>query len=317
MQNALWDHFVYFRGELGGSMNMHLSSDTAAGLFATDMDGTLLPSNGEFDHRDMRALELLGGKGIVRVIATGRSPFSLRRMLGDRELPVDYLVLSSGAGIMDYSTGEFLRILRMEAHTSRRLAGILEGMGFDYCIQNAIPNNHVFTYRFNSVFNPDLQRRIDIYEGHCSPLESSNDIGPSTQALIVIPPHKWEDEHLPVIRESLGDSFNVLRTTSPLDGESVWIEIFPVDVSKSSGVRWLARKHGLTSDDVAAVGNDYNDHDLLQWAGHAFVVADSPQHLRSSFREVPPVGRGGVAEAARLWLVEIGQLPGEGSWPDC
>ena len=108
--------------------------------------------------------------------------------------------------------------------------------------------------------------------------------------------------------EMLGESYNVLRTTSPLDGESMWIEIFPEGVSKRSGVEWIATEFGLNSGDVAAVGNDYNDHDLLEWAGSAFVVEDSPEHFRTLFRKVSSANEGGVAEAAMLWLRESDTL---------
>ncbi len=290
---------------------------TIRAMFATDMDGTLLPSGGDFAESDLWALDRLGKMGVTRVIANGRSPFSFNRMMGNRELPVDYLVLSSGAAIADYRTGEFLRTVYIDVSAARDLVDRISGIFPDFCIQHAVPESHVFHYVYSSGSNPDLERRIELYRDHCSPLEEIDQVGLTTQAVIIVPRSEWNPGMLRNTMDAIGEDFSILRSTSPLDGQSMWIEVFPRNVSKSSGVEWLAHRLGVPQDAVAAVGNDYNDHDLLQWAGHAFVVADSPEHLRSSFVEVAPVGEGGVTEAVERWLKEMGQPMGDNGWPSC
>ncbi len=47
-------------------------------MLITDLDGTLLGSNGSLTKQDQEALLCLGNKGIVRVIATGRSLYSFK-----------------------------------------------------------------------------------------------------------------------------------------------------------------------------------------------------------------------------------------------
>lgn len=293
-------------GEDGGSL--------IAGLFATDMDGTLLQAEGDFHDADLRALEALGRMGFLRVIATGRSPFSFQRMMGRRVLPVDYLVLSSGACIMDYRDGSCLRTSSMKEELTDRLVEWLVSRNYDFCVQSAGLDSHAFSYRYISGDNPDMDRRIELYRGHCRPLAAAERAGPSTQIVVILPPGGGEDR-LKEFNANLGCDCSILRTTSPLDGESLWIEIFPPGISKSRGVEWIAERHGILPADTAAVGNDYNDHDLLEWAGHAFVVEDSPEHLRTSFTEVTSLCRGAVAQAARLWLMERGQLSGKENWP--
>jgi HAD superfamily hydrolase (TIGR01484 family) len=292
-----------------------MNKDSAPiGLFATDMDGTLLLPGSDFHRIDIAALESLGRMNILRVIATGRSPFSFDRMMGERILPVDYLVLSSGARIQNYRTGEFIRTASMDADLTSHAVKVLIDLGYDFCVQGTGNDNHVFTYRYGSGSNPDLESRITLYTDHCRPFENGDDECVSTQIVIIVPPGRQEGV-LEKVTASLAESYNILRTTSPLDGESLWIEIFPYGVSKSSGVKLIASEFGLSGEDAAAVGNDYNDHDLLEWAGHAFVVEDSPKHLRTRFREVSSVNEGGVAEAARLWLIERGEISEGDRWP--
>ena len=80
------------------------------------------------------------------------------------------------------------------------------------------------------------------------------------------------------------------------------IEIFAPEVSKSGAAAWLAASCGIAREEVCAVGNDYNDEDLLSWAGRAYVVGNAPPALRSRFVTVADNDHGGVAEAAARWL---------------
>jgi hydroxymethylpyrimidine pyrophosphatase-like HAD family hydrolase len=84
------------------------------------------------------------------------------------------------------------------------------------------------------------------------------------------------------LRSGLGN-VNVIRTTSPLDGVSTWIEVFPAGISKGTAIRRLARQLGLEGGSVVAVGNDYNDEDMLESAGLAFVVREAPGDLLARF----------------------------------
>ena len=97
---------------------------------------------------------------------------------------------------------------------------------------------------------------------------------------------------------------SVIQTTSPLDHTSTWIEVFHPDVSKSGTVAWLAAKLDVDQIDTLAIGNDYNDQDLLEWAADSFVVENAPQDLKARFQTVASNNDGGVAEAIEQWLVK-------------
>ena len=53
-----------------------------------------------------------------------------------------------------------------------------------------------------------------------------------------------------------------------------------------------------------AVGNDYNDLDLLRWAARSFVVKDSPIELLSLFPVVQSGDESDFSEAVALWQEE-------------
>ncbi|OQY04260.1 MAG: hypothetical protein B6I20_03420 [Bacteroidetes bacterium 4572_117] len=77
----------------------------------------------------------------------------------------------------------------------------------------------------------------------------------------------------------------VIRATSPLDGKSIWLEIFPKNVSKAFGGKYLCEMLGISELDTLSIGNDYNDIDLLQWTGQSFVVDNSPEQIKNMFMQ--------------------------------
>ena len=87
-----------------------------------DLDGTTLPRNWhQISEENRVALEEAGQQGVVRILATGRSVFSLNNTLPEG-LPVDYMVFSSGAGIMHWDDKEILLTRELSAEETLDIA---------------------------------------------------------------------------------------------------------------------------------------------------------------------------------------------------
>jgi Cof subfamily protein (haloacid dehalogenase superfamily) len=274
--------------------------DPPSGLFVCDFDGTLLRSDRSFSRADLKALNQLDALGIVRVIATGRSIYSLNT-ISISGLPVDFIIFSSGAGVVQHPGGHIIRKVSLEAHEVNRAIAILQADGLDFMVHRPIPDNHVFGYLESTPANEDFKRRIDLYSQFAFPLDELSDgFGPATQLLAILPPGDSRPA-LDDIRKKLPD-FNIIQTTSPLDGQSLWIEVFPPNVSKSHAAAWLTAEFDLDSTQTLSIGNDYNDLDLLEWAASSFVVENAPDDLKDRFPVVASHNESGVAEAVQRWL---------------
>jgi len=272
------------------------------GLFIMDLDGTLLQSDRTFAAPDLAALRKLGELNVVRTIATGRSMASFNTVIVP-DLPLDYIIFSTGAGVMRYSSGEIIRKVHLKSLEVRRACEVLNGCRVDFMVHRTIPDNHRFAYLRSNDGNTDFERRIELYKQFAIPLEVEDDgggFGPATQLLAVVPPRNAKFA-LDQIRAEMTD-FNVIQTTSPLDGKSTWIEIFPCTVSKSQTAAWLADTLGIDRQSIVSVGNDYNDLDLLEWTANSYVVNNAPADIKSRFACVASNNNGGVAEAARCWI---------------
>ena len=272
------------------------------GLFIMDFDGTLLRSDRTVALEDLDALRQLGELGIIRAIATGRSLFSFNTVT-IANLPMDFVIFSTGAGVLQYNGGKIIRKVNLEPREVERASAVLKAYRLDFMIHRTIPDNHMFAYYRTNHKNDDFDRRLELYRRHANILtETSNSFGPATQLLAVVPARNGTAV-LETIRNELVD-FNVIQTTSPLDGKSTWIEIFPTTVSKSQTAAWLAEELRIDRRQIASVGNDYNDLDLLAWTDCSYVVDNAPADLKNRFATVASNNNGGVAEAARRWLAE-------------
>ena len=276
------------------------NGQTPCGLFVCDFDGTLLRSDRSFSDTDLKALIRLGELGIIRAVATGRSIYSINTV-PISNLPVDFILFSSGAGINLHPDGLIIRNTGLEAHQVSQAIQILQASQLDFMVHRPIPDNHAFCYVESSADNADFNRRIDIYRQFAKPLDTHHDgFDKATQLLAVVPP----GDNRPLIQtlQTALPDFNIIQTTSPLDGRSTWIEIFPATVSKSLAAAWLAEMFHLDADRTLSIGNDYNDLDLLEWAGCSFVVQNAPHDLTDRFPVVASNNDSGVAEAIDRWL---------------
>ena len=112
---------------------MKKSPDTSLKMVITDLDGTLLQNDHTISKEDMDTLNLLGEMGICRVAATGRNLFKVRKALSP-EAPFDYVICSSGAGIVDWKTQEIIRaidrhVVGTVAERVRHQGDVIRGAG--------------------------------------------------------------------------------------------------------------------------------------------------------------------------------------------
>ncbi|MBN1111377.1 MAG: HAD hydrolase family protein, partial [Bacteroidales bacterium] len=94
----------------------------------------------------------------------------------------------------------------------------------------------------------------------------------------------------------------VIRTTSPLNGETIWMEIFPVNVSKATGVDFLRKKYDLKIESIVVIGNDFNDIDMLEYTENSYVVANAPEKLLEKYKNVESNNDNGVAKVIDMFI---------------
>jgi hydroxymethylpyrimidine pyrophosphatase-like HAD family hydrolase len=274
----------------------------AKGMVVTDLDGTLFQKDHCISGRNYQTLLDLGQRGIVRVIATGRHLYSAHKVLS-LDFPIDFLLFSSGAGILAWPEQKLLFSASMTRQEVLPAFDALSRRSLDFMVHRPIPENHHFLYFSSGQFNPDFEARCRLYRDFAVAGRPQQVPPGDACQLVAIEPYFREVSYFDEIRKEL-DRLTVVRTTSPLDGRSRWIEIFSRKVSKALAAIRITRELGIPEQAVMAIGNDYNDLHLLQWAARSFVVSDAPEELRSLFPAVRSGDESDFSEAVSLWQEE-------------
>ena len=267
-------------------------------MVVSDLDGTILHEGRKISSADLDTLREIREKGIVRVIATGRSLYSARAVFTD-DFPMDYLVFSSGAGIVDWGDKRLLMKKSLTPGEVKTAVELLFTLKSDFMVHEPVPYNHFFTYHRTGRENPDFERRRTVYSEFATELDPARYQYREACQVLAVEPNAQGGSMAARIGQLLS-GLKVIRATSPLDRQSVWIEIFPACVSKAFASNWIRCKHGIKKECVLGIGNDYNDLDLLNWAHTGFLVGDVPEELRRLFLTVGP--NSGFSEAVSLWL---------------
>jgi len=253
--------------------------DSKIKIVITDFDGTLANDESKVHNADIRALEELGKHNIIRVIATGRNLYSTQKGLGEN-FPVDYVIISCGAAIVDWRTQEIVYKKNLNSELIKKIKIIFDSHRVNYTIQKPAPDNHHFYYKIFSQDNWDFMHRLDTYKNFIQPVSDDLEIEEATEFLTVL-----NFDELAIfenIKNEL-DFVNVIRTTSPHDHQSIWMEVFAPGVSKGSAAEWLCNYLNIPREQSLSIGNDYNDIDLLEWTQHSYVVGNAHGNLTDRF----------------------------------
>jgi len=264
-------------------------------MVITDLDGTLFNDNQFAHEKDIQTLHQLKKHNIIRTIATGRNLFSAKKCLPN-EFPIDYLIFSSGAGIYDWQKQKLIHSDYLPKNKVKHIAYFLIQHQIDFMIHEMVPDNHKFVYYKSPKENPDFNRRYELYKDFAEPLDLKKEKFQHASQVLAIP-NENPDFHL-FAKEKMND-VKVIRATSPLDGESLWVEIFPKGVSKGYATEWLCRYTRTDPAKTLGIGNDYNDIDLLDFTASSFIVDNAPEELKEHYQACKSNTQCGFSDAIK------------------
>jgi len=248
-------------------------------MVVTDLDGTLLNDKQKTSTEDLDTLRKLKTKGITTVIATGRSVYSINKVI-PKDFPIDYIVFSSGAGILDFKKKRLIYSFHLTENEIKQGTKAFLETETDFSIQNPIPDNHKYCYYKTGKRNPDFDRRCELYKEFTTKIDIDKLPAKACQLIGIIPEGIEKFEKI----KSKIKELKTIRTTSPLDGKTIWIELFPKNVSKASGIEILRKKLNKSKNNIIIIGNDYNDIDMLDYGTNSFVVNSAPNQLKSNYK---------------------------------
>ena len=272
-------------------------------LVAIDVDGTLTPAIGQaLTARVVRSLKGAQEAGITVVIATGRRTAYTTPLFEGHGLRADMPLITSNGAATRTLGGEVMDRRTMESRVARGLCGLLRPFG---CV--------VFTFDRpgrGELVVEDLGQahgRIQVWvEANrnaidvVKPLEDALQDGEDPiQGMAAGTVSQMRAAEAVVKESEWGGECECQRTEYPARGLSI-LDLLPQGVSKASALKNLAVRLGIESREAMAIGDNWNDVEMLEWAGQSVVMGNATPELRAmakarGWKQAPPNDQDGVA----------------------
>ncbi|MGI6327918.1 MAG: Cof-type HAD-IIB family hydrolase [Dethiobacteria bacterium] len=241
-------------------------------LLALDLDETLLNQEHRISSRNIEAIRAVVNKGIMVTIATGR--MYLSALPYARELGIDLpLITYHGALIKQAGSGQILK------HSPVPFEKALEILrrGEEY-------NLHLNLYLDDRLFVKEENDHTRYYQRRAAiPLEIVGDLssfllskGEAPTKLTIIIMDGRMDEFQQIFEEICKPQLFVVQSSS------YFLEITHRDATKGQALDFLAKKEGILPEEIIAMGDSYNDIDMLQYAGLGVAVANAPPEVQNA-----------------------------------
>jgi Cof subfamily protein (haloacid dehalogenase superfamily) len=252
-------------------------------LLAVDIDGTLLNPEFEISAADLAALRRAHESGIEIILVTGRRhafALPIAEKLGFYDKL--WLISSNGAITRSFAGETFHRDL-LPAETARRLAAAMNQfrgnmvVTFDQEAKGALVLEH--THDLTGSIERWLRSNMQFIE-FFSPIEQALTRDP-VQAMFCGGIDRMQQAQAALLASDVKPDVTVLRTEYPHRDLCI-MDVLNRDCSKGHAVRRWAEHRSLESAEVMAIGDNYNDVEMLEFAGLPVVMGNASDELKQN-----------------------------------
>lgn len=248
-------------------------------LIAIDIDGTLLGSNAQVSQANLDALRRAHETGVEIVLVTGRRhKFALPIA---QSLDFDVALISSNGAVTRSSSGELFHRDLMPQETAIRICRAMhefrnhmvitfdrDGMGAIVC------ENRDQLY---SVIQRWMEKNAPYIE-YVSPIEKAVTEDP-IQTMFCGPVEMMKQAQERLTQCEFAPEITVLRTQYDHRDLTI-VDILNAGCSKGHALeRWAAHR-GIARAEVMAIGDNYNDIEMLTFAGHPVIMGNASEDLK-------------------------------------
>ena len=248
-------------------------------LLATDIDGTLLNPQFEVSEGDLTALRRAHASGIEIVLVTGRRhTFALPIA---QQLGFDLWLISSNGAVTRSLAGETFHRDMMPAETCRRLCAAMQEfrgntvLTFDKETKGAIVLEGLD--ELSTSIRRWLEKNMDYIE-FVVPIEDALVTDP-VQAMFCGSMRRMEIVRNAIEHCGLDGEITMLRTEYPARDLSM-IDVLNGGCSKGHALERWANHRGIARAEVMAIGDNHNDVEMLEFAGHPVIMGNACEELR-------------------------------------
>jgi Cof subfamily protein (haloacid dehalogenase superfamily) len=260
-------------------------------LIAIDLDDTLLTDGLEITPRNREAIRRAGERGVRITFATGRMFRSAVRFAEDLGLDIP-LITYQGALIKDSRTGRVHYYQPLSLAYARLIIDRVKRCGY-----------HVNAYLDDELY---VEKTTAEAEGYASVAGVDIHQVGDLQRFLKTDPIKV----LVISREELLD--RLARDLAPVLGENVhvtkskpnFLEFLHPRATKACGLAALAQNFGLGRKEVVAIGDSFNDLEMIRFAGLGVAMGNAREEVKAAADYVAPGNNeDGVADVIERFVL--------------
>lgn len=257
-------------------------------LLALDLDGTLLNNRGHVSERNLAAIESVRAKGVRVALVTGRRFRDSRPIALELGLDIP-LISHNGALTKHAQTLQTVAVLLLPLEAAREALRVGRDAGADALLSDDHEGLGTLVYDHLSGNNIAVHRYID-WAIRLHGAEAGRNAVRQVDSLENYLDH--EPIHLAfsgtcaamdqldeLLNSELGSSVKVL-STKYLEQDFTLLDVMNPAASKGAGVAAAAAELSIGAEEIMAIGDNYNDLEMLLFAGTGVVMANAPLSLR-------------------------------------
>jgi Cof subfamily protein (haloacid dehalogenase superfamily) len=248
-------------------------------LVGVDIDGTLLNPEFQISPADMAALRRAHEAGVEVVVVTGRRhTFALPIV---QQLGFDLWVISSNGAITRSLAGETFHRDLLPVDTCRRLCASMQEfrgntvLTFDKETKGAIVLEHM--NELSASIQRWLEKNLQFID-FVIPIEDSLTCDPVQAMFCGSIPH-MQEALATLAASNLDRDITVLRTEYEAR-DLCMVDVLNQGCSKGHALERWAGHRGIPREEVMAIGDNYNDIEMLAFAGVPFIMGNAVEELR-------------------------------------
>jgi Cof subfamily protein (haloacid dehalogenase superfamily) len=249
-------------------------------LIAVDIDGTLLNSQFRISEKDLQALRRAHQQGIEVILVTGRRhAFALPIA---QQLGFDLWLISSNGAVTRSLQGEaFHRDLVPAATCLEVCAAMQEFRGnmvvtFDKESKGALVLERMD--ELTSSIRHWLEKNMQYIE-FVVPIERALTSDP-VQAMFCGTISRMQAAVRTLESKQVKDHITVVRTEYPVRDLCI-VDVLNRDCSKGHALKRWAHYRGIPREQVMAIGDNFNDLEMLAFAGAPFIMGNACEELKA------------------------------------
>ena len=256
-------------------------------LLALDLDGTLLSPRGQISERNLNAIESARAAGVRVALVTGRRFRDSRPVALQLGLDVP-LISHNGALTKHAETLQTVAVLPLPLAAAREALRIGHQTGADALLSDDHEGLGLLVYDHLSGDNAALHRyiawatRVHGEEGR----DAVRQVDSLDNYLDHDPIHlafsgrcEAMDQLEERLKSDMGSSVKVL-STKYAEQDFTLVDVMNPAASKGAGVAAAAAELSIDAGEIMAVGDNYNDLEMLLFAGTGVLMANAPLSLR-------------------------------------